>query len=224
LEKWIIAKDVYLICMKKTRTIIDNNKENFYEFDYYHNILDKIEENIEKMPDICIESCKSLIEGVSKTILNKLNISYVEKGRNADTPRDLFKKAIDNIPVTISHDSEFVFKVCDLVSRMTEIRNKSGDISHGRSSPKEIESDKNLAIFISEITDSLAFYLLNIYFKADLSYIKGIDYDENIEFNAFLDSKNDNLDIIYSRALFDQDPVLYEEQLNNYLLENDSLK
>ena len=212
--------DAGVVClnnfMDKTRRIINDNKDKFPEFQYYHNIIDKIEENVEKMPDVAIESCKSLVEGSSKTILNKLKIPFLEKGRDADTPRGLLKKVLDNIPDT-SYDPEFITRSCELITRMTEIRNRNGDISHGKFSPKKIESDVNLAEYIIQITDSTMHYLFKIYFSADLSYIEETKYEDNEEFNEFLDSDNELEGIIYSQALFDQDIISYKEQLNTYL-------
>ncbi len=203
--------------MNKTRQIISDNKIEFPEFGYYHNIIDKIEENIIKMPDIAIECCKSLVEGISKTILIKLGISYSEVGRNIDSPKDLLKKVLNSIPIAAAHDPELVTRICELISRMTEIRNKRGDISHGRASPKEIDSDTNLAKFIAHVTDSTLCYLLEIYFSTDLSYLEEIKYDDNIEFNNFLDGQYELIGVTYSKALFDQDAISYEEQRNNYL-------
>ena len=221
--------DAAIIClnifMKKTRQIIDDYKAGFSEFQYYHNILDKIEENREKMPDIAIESCKSLVEGVSKTILNKLKVAYSDKGVGADTARNLFKKVLDSIPSAVSCDVEFVDKICALITRMTEIRNKRGDISHGRLSPKEEESDKSLAEFIAHVTDGTIYYLLKIYFTADLSYLEEMKYEDSPEFNQSLD-ENYQLDgiVSYSRALFDQDLTSYRVQRDEYLFNEKEMR
>lgn len=203
--------------MQLTRQTIDAYSTKFPEFQYYHKILDKIDENAVEMPDVSIESCKSLVEGISKTILIKLKVPYSEKDRNADTPRDLWKKVLDNLPVSTSYDSEFVSRTCALVTRITEIRNKRGDISHGRPSPKEIESDVRLSGFIAQVTDSLVSYLLETYFSLDLSYLEKINYEDEIEFNQSLDDIYPIDGVIsYSKALYDQDQVSYEEQLLNY--------
>lgn len=173
------------------------------------------------MPDITIESCKSLIEGISKTILKKLNVSYSEEGRNIDAPRDLIKKFFDELPDHVFCDAELATRTADLVIRMSEIRNKRGDISHGRLSPKEVNSDTRLAEFTIHITDAIICYLLEIYFSSDLSYLEGTKYENNAEFNSFLDENNKIDGILYSRALFDQDLVSYEEKLKNYLYNED---
>lgn len=208
--------------MEKTIQIINENQDNFFEFQYYHLLIEKIEKNVDENPDVSIECCKSLIEGVAKTILKKLKIDFKESGRDADNPKDLLNKMINGIPVTIPFDPEFVSKSCALVTRMTEIRNKRGDVSHGKCSPKEIESDNHLAEFVMQITDSTVYYLLKIYFAADLSIFEDIKYEDNPEFNDYLD-ENYQLDgIVYSKALFDQDIIVYQEQLENYLLEKEN--
>ncbi|MEI7563451.1 MAG: hypothetical protein WCJ39_07610 [bacterium] len=49
--------------MENTRKIILDNIDHFPEFQYYADVLiTKIEENEIIHPDICVESCKSLIE------------------------------------------------------------------------------------------------------------------------------------------------------------------
>jgi hypothetical protein len=207
--------------MNKTRQIINDNKDDFPEFQYYHDIIDGIEENISKMPDKAIESCKALIEGICKTILKKLKVLYSEGGRGADEPRELMNKVLNSFSQFIPHDPEFISRTTALVGRMSEIRNKRGDISHGRPSPKEEESDKELAEFIMGIADYTIYYLLNIYFNADLSSFEDVKYEDNVDFNEYLDDMYEVENIIYSKALFDQDPAAYGELLNNYLDEKE---
>lgn len=204
--------------MERLRRIIDEHKLAFPEFQYYYRIIDVIEENIEKMPDVSIESSKALVEGMSKTILNKLKVSYRDGGDRSDTPRDLLKKVLENIPLTAPCDPEFITRTCELISRMTEIRNKRGDISHGRASPKIEASDANLAEYIAQVTEATLCYLLTIYFTADLTYLEEVKHEDNPDFNQSLDEEYplDTM-VSYSKALFDQDPIAYKEQLSEYL-------
>ncbi|EKE24928.1 MAG: hypothetical protein ACD_5C00354G0005 [uncultured bacterium] len=207
--------------MDKTRKIIDDNKDAFPEFQYYHNILDKIEENIEKMPDIAIESCKSLFEGTSKTILKFLGENYQENGRNPDSSDNLVKKAINELSkYTSEFDPVFVQAACGFVKRMSEIRNERGDISHGKSVPKNKNSDHNLSEMVSNVTDCTLSYILNVFFKSAIPNFEENNYDKYSDFNEFLDNENE-IGISYSKALFDQDIVAYRERLNNYLSEKE---
>lgn len=58
--------------MKQTRSVIENHLENHPEFQYHIDThFVKIAENLESHPDIAIETCKSLIESIAKTIIKK---------------------------------------------------------------------------------------------------------------------------------------------------------
>lgn len=218
MEKGVNAGFVCLIMiMNKTRQIITSNEKEFPHFRYYLTILDKIEENTQGMPDISVESCKSLIEGISKTILNKLGEPYVEKGRNADSPSSLLKKVLDRLSDYSSIDVVFVQTSCSFALRTSEIRNERGDISHGKLSPKEANSDPHLAEMVAHITDGIVCYILKIFFKTDWSHLDKLKYTDNAGFNDFLDSQNEWQGVRYSKALFDQDLISYTEQLNDYL-------
>lgn len=205
--------------MDKTRKIILSNKENFPHFVYYLGILDKIEENVDVMPDVAIESCKSLFEGISKTILDTLKESYVDKGRSADSPDNLVKKAVDKLSTYSAIDLVFTHGVCGFVKRMSDVRNERGDISHGKAAPKKLSSDMQLSNMVAHTTDGMTHYILSIFFNAELPDFSEIEYDSNTEFNGFLDDENELGGVKYSKALFDQDPISYKEQYNNYLSE-----
>lgn len=210
--------------MDKTRQIIVQHKKDFPDFEYYTSILDEIEEHIDNMPDISIEACKSLIEGVSKTILRKLKIAYIEKGRNADTPSSLLRKVLNALSTNSEFELIYTQSSLSLVNRMAEIRNDRGDLSHGRATPKLSSSNSDLAQLVAHVCDGVVFYLLRIVFSTDWSYLNEPMYDENPDFNEILDSENILPGITYSRALFDQDIIFYKEQLKNYNSENSKEK
>jgi hypothetical protein len=58
--------------MKQTKDILKALETQYFNIEYYHTIVGKIEENVISNPDIAIESCKSLFEGLGKFII--LNI------------------------------------------------------------------------------------------------------------------------------------------------------
>jgi hypothetical protein len=62
--------------MQLVRTLITENNEKYEHFVYYEAIIDVIEQNAASQPDICIEGCKSLIEGISKSILKSLDATF----------------------------------------------------------------------------------------------------------------------------------------------------
>jgi hypothetical protein len=57
-----------------------------------------------------------------------------------------------------------------------------------------------------------------IFHTAEISISRELAYEDYPEFNEKLDTENQvGLLRSYSKALFDQDPVAYEEELENYL-------
>lgn len=201
--------------MEKTRQIILNHERDFPFFaEYYIQIINKIEENIQLMPDIAIEGCKALIEGVSKGILKYQGKPYESTSRTNGTPQRFLKEALQSLYGKV--DEEFVQSTANFVIRIGQLRNDRGDISHGKAAPKDESSDKYLAEVIARTTDGLVCYLLTIFFTTDWSYLEEIKYDKNEEFNQYLDEGMELDGVLYSKALFDQDPVAYKQQLENY--------
>lgn len=202
--------------MPLTRNIIDKHEDTHEYFGYYKAIIKEIEDNQTANPDISIESCKSLIEGVSKSILMRLNKSMTEKKVNDFDAHALFKECCNYLGQNQPLEIEFTRQGYNLVKRIAELRNERGDISHGKPSPKTVLSAKESARMIMGVTDSMVHYLLVHFFKVDLSSQDEVSYEENEEFNLYLDESYPELGLSYSMALFDQDPVAYEEQLRDY--------
>jgi hypothetical protein len=185
-----------------------------------------IENNIENEPDTSIESCKSLLESISKNILTRLNgeIHTTESMKNK--PVDTLLELAKNLLAEKVSNGEYtlISKLTKAVTIINDIRNKRGEISHGKILPKEIKSSTYLARTVVTFTDAFAYYILHLFLSIDLSYKEELKYEDNQNFNDSLDKYfNDSLDglnsivqISYSKALFDQDPVSYAEQLSDY--------
>ena len=62
--------------MKQTKDILKILESRYTNIDYYQTIIEKIEENVESNPDICIESCKALLEGLSKFIFPQKTTAF----------------------------------------------------------------------------------------------------------------------------------------------------
>jgi hypothetical protein len=199
------------------RNIIEQNKECHNDFEYYITILEKIENNYSKNPDISIESSKALIEGICKTIVLRLDITQTEASVKKLDFKEVYKKACVNIQKHSEIEDDFINRTSAMVHRLAELRNNRGDISHGKSIPKVEVSSIESARLIMHVTDALVNYLLDTFFKIDLSYKEAILYEDNPDFNYELDELYPTLGISYSRALFDQDVISYEEQLKEYL-------
>ena len=69
--------------MEPAIQIIVDNADEHPEFRYYIKLMKKAERNLESQPDICIEICKALIEGVSKTIILDANPEVDKKKLNS---------------------------------------------------------------------------------------------------------------------------------------------
>lgn len=209
--------------MRELRTIITDNKYIFPELEYYNTVIDVIEEKSKTEPDIVIESCKSLIEGLSKFILSRVDNTY--SVRDDGKIKTLFTKTLDKL--TQLHpapevNTNFVENAVTLIIDMSSLRNKRGDISHGRNAPKLMSSSLHLSMLITRVTEGIAVYLLEVFLSIDLSYQEQIKYESNSAFNESLDDLYSlPYDLSYSQALFEQDYTSYEEQLQDYRTNQD---
>jgi hypothetical protein len=209
--------------MSKSRELIRKHNEKFPEHEYYSGLLETAQNNINSNPDTCIETCKSVLEGLAKTVLDKTGIEYSTRGRNPDSPPKLFRMAVEELCRGTDTDPAFLLATHNVVVRVVELRNERGDISKGRAVPKVTESDSELAHFVYEVTDSICVYFLSKYFAFDWSTYEEIKYEDNPDYNEFLDSDIElPPPLLYSKALFDQDSVTYEQGLQNYLLDKET--
>jgi len=203
--------------MKLVRSLIAQNNEKYEHFSYYEGIIDVIEEKIQSHPDICIESCKSLIEGVSKTIIKKLDNTATDGDLNKMDVMPLFKRAANKLAEFDEElELDFINRTASLIQNFGQIRNERGDISHGRAVPKEIYSSPQFSNLVARVTEALAFYVLEHFFRLELSGEVEIKYVDNPEFNEMLDTANPMGSLSFSKALFDQDNVSYCERLLDY--------
>jgi hypothetical protein len=210
--------------MNDTKIILNKCTELYEDFDYYSIIIDEIEHNIKTKPDVSIESSKSLIEGVCKSILLKLSSSLTPVRVDKFDFHDLFKETCNTLSNHIEFDIDFIRRSTSLVHYLGVLRNKRGDISHGKAVPKPETSGESLAKLVATVTNGIVTFLLSTFLKIDLSYVDEIHYKDNPRFNDFLDENNQIEEIIYSKALFEQDPVAYEEKLSDYLINDNELE
>jgi hypothetical protein len=201
--------------MKLTKDIINDNFEKYKNFQYYHTIIDLIEENILINPDITIESCKALFEGIAKTILSHIDIHYSNSGIENKTVQSLIKDMFCKLKIHIDVEEHNYISL--FVKEIGSIRNKRGDISHGRPSPKEVVSDALYSKMVVNATDNYIFYILSLYFSIDFNIKEIIKFDEYEEFNEWLDEL-DSVGFMkrYSLALYETDYIRYEQELQNY--------
>lgn len=202
--------------MKQTKDILKQLEIQYSNIEYYYVIVEKIERNVDVNPDIAIESCKSLLEGLSKFIWKQIDAAYDPLIADKMDFHPLVKQMANKLS-DFNEDMEvdFVNKVNKLIVSIGEVRNRRGDISHGRLSPKEYFSDTHFSNLVMNITDSMLSYILHCFSK--VSVVKELEYDDNPEFNEKMDTENPFGFLSYSQALFDQDQVAYEQELQDYL-------
>lgn len=249
--------------MDKTKQFLEKNRESldiYAGFSDYDVLIDAIENK--RTTDNCIEACKALIEGISKTILMKVNIRSQEVEAYLDDKQKenmgmAIKKIQSNtidfpfvykqaaIALSAYHqgfEKDFVFEAghsfCNFIGK---IRNRQGDVSHGRVAPKYDKSTMDLASMVERITDVLALHMLEIFSLIDFSKDTKYESDKLIEesflyktleqlreigedemmirkFNSYLDeTKPLDGKLRYSMALYQQSYEDYQMQFSEFI-------
>ena len=123
-----------------------------FDAQYYKELLDTIDNYVAEKPDITIETCKAIIEGLSKLILMELEQTPESYFKNRDLSlsklfkeaRNALKKRIEASRSEIVYEDGIVEKYGNIanileqllnpevVARIGTIRTEHGDISHGR--------------------------------------------------------------------------------------------
>lgn len=189
-----------------------------HNLSYYQSHLEIIEKHIEEKPDISIETCKAVIEGVSKLSLYVLNdepLGALDKEENLSK---LCKRALLELQQGRGFsDATMCQRLSSIVHYLGEVRNAHGDIGHGRASLKEQVNDADFAELIIGITDLMGTYMLR---RLELLAEKPLEYEDNPQFNDYLDELHDLPGSVrYSQALFEQEPQSYEVELGDWLIE-----
>lgn len=203
--------------MEKLKQEIQRIKR--HRLEYYQSHFDLVEDYIDEKPDITIETCKALIEGISKLSLHLLNQEPLDS-HNDEKFQTLVKRALTELQKGRGFsDADLCKRLSGVVHYIGEVRNEHCDIGHGRASLKDQVNDADFADLIVGITDSICTYMLR---RLDMLAEKVIEYDDHPEFNAFLDEQYQLPGkILYSIALFNQEPETYEIELADFILESD---
>lgn len=213
--------------MNKTCRLIKDYQESYPQFSYYKRLFIKAKKNIHPHPDICIETCKSLLEGISKSVVrNKGDDRQRAELKKEDLSSTKLLKtalAVINKNEDIVND-DFINRCGSLAHALSLLRNERGDISHGKFVPKEYESDSALAELSLQMTDAIAYYLLFHYFQMldseaePLVTVLPLIYEEQEEFNIWLDDNAPELEgVRFSKALYDQDYLAYEARQEDFI-------
>ena len=217
--------------MQRSSKLIKANQAQFPDCAYYLPLFGKARRNIAAHPDICIDTCKALLEGISKTIVLSLDKTSIRDELDKKDVEPLVKMAARLLRANDDViEDNFVNRVGGLAHSLGALRNARGDISHGKAVPKVEESDRSFARLCLQMTDAVTFYMLQSYFTrtalslpADIAEddaaqsellpggIPNTEYEDNPDFNEELDRQYP-LDgkLLYSDALY---RLYYEDYL-----------
>lgn len=208
--------------MQRSSKLIRANQASFPDCAYYLPLFSKARRNVSKHPDICIETCKSLLEGISKTIILGLDAAAISSELDKKDVEPLVKSAAKLLKANDDVIEEnFVNRVSGLAHSLGALRNARGDISHGKAVPKAKESSSDFARLCLQMTDAMTYYMLQSFFAVNEPVaaiddeddpsepellpggIPKIEYDERPDFNDELDGQYP-LDgkLLYSDALY----------------------
>lgn len=221
--------------MRRVVKLIKANEARFPECaEYYVPLMGKARRNLVKHPDISIETCKALLEGISKTVLihtkPEWNRHRIENMKFVPLVSHAMHDLRENDDVV---EDQFKSHVVSFSQSLATLRNHRSDISHGRGAPKIAESSKKFAALCFQTTEAIALYMLEAYFERRSAAsapsedvddeplpggIPDVGYDQNPDFNDELDGQYP-LDgkLLYSDALY---RLYYEDyviELENYL-------
>ena len=191
-----------------------------HRLEYYQSHFQLVETYIEEKPDITIETCKALIEGISKLCLHLLNQEPLDS-HNGETFQALVKRALLELQKGRGFsDADLCRRLSGVVQYIGEVRNDHCDIGHGRASLKEQVNDADFADLVVGITDSICTYMLR---RLDILVEKPLEYEDNPDFNHCLDEQHRLPGKIrYSLALFNQERETYEIELADFRITIDT--
>lgn len=212
--------------MEKSRNLIQLHSKKHKWLSELERILNHIDQQYNQCGDTLIECSKSFIEAIAKNTVIKLKPDEKHKDINLWDLGSLFKNAkmaiyehssIENV-MPMSDIEKYFSALNQWIRFLGEMRNNTGEISHGKIFPKPYSINLDLAKVIAETTDRLAYIFLLMLLEIDITYTKSYVYEDYPDFNDYLDEAYElPNNISYSKALFEQDYDAYSEELDNYL-------
>lgn len=190
--------------MELTKKTIANYKSKIEGLDQYLIVVKEIEDNKISNPDISIDSCKSLIEGLCKKALSLIhdeyenNKSFRKQCEKFDklleyTFKKVFKESFEvdllksfaTILYQKNKTNELLKKSFELtkvnttnaVNAIVKLRDTRGDISHGRIYPKLTRTSPHLLNTIVGITDGICSFLIT---EMCLRYFEKIEHEVRV--------------------------------------------
>lgn len=185
--------------------------------------LDLVEANRETEPGIALGGAKSLLEGVSKTVLADRGITYADDANLGK----LVKTALRSLPsfaVLETQDASVTVQMISGLGTVSEsigaLRNRHSIVGHGQDLHDGRALDKRLANLAIDCADNIAGFLMDAH-TAEPDGMERIRYEDCEAFNNYLDDSEEHpivagVSILPSKALFSGDLEAYKENLNSF--------
>lgn len=182
-------------------------------------------------PALTLDTSKALLETTYKTILKDRGETF----KTSDDMNLLYRTVKGILPFNRDDEAKSMLeKLTGTVAHwVPELRNKFGASSHGKDgryvSPIEMPEAEMVAYLVDGVS---GFLLRKNRLLANPEYSQRIYYMDHEEFNEYLDTSNEPVDlkisdsspIPYSKILFDQEPEAYKEYLIQFLNQEEEEK
>ena len=208
--------------MNSVIDLIRAHSSRYPDFKEYILNIEEAVANVSARPDRCIENCKALFEGMSRSIILRLDASTDRKQVEKMNFDDLVFRAINEVQKIETVSPSPLSSIMPFIKMLREIRNERGDVSHGRPAPKIDVSGRRLAEYILQVSETNLRYMLEVFYdvqgvKVEAAYAPSLLYEDNPEFNDWLDEKNGPRgEFLYSLCLFHVYPTEYEDELEDW--------
>lgn len=188
-----------------------------------------VEQNRESDPNVALDGAKSIVENISKTILADKGIvcdqnwSVQKVVKNAFESLPVFKKITEG---ELESAKSVIGSFENIVRVLGEFRNSHGFFAHGRDIQSE-KFDQYLIELVISSSDLISSFLI-ICHAEDLKDRSRIYYEENDEFNRYIDESSEEVVVVRgihltpSKALY-TDIEAYKEELLSFVNEKTDL-
>lgn len=193
--------------------------------------IDLIERHQATNPNVALDAAKSLLESLAKTILTDRGISFEHDSGVKFLVKEAVRtaKVMENISGTDSLQ-RIVQGFDTIANAIGTLRNRHGLISHGQDIVS-CQIDHISVEFVVEAMLTTVHFLLALHSKENCVK-KRIFYEENPDFNRYIDSVNEQsgmdfsvfeISITPSKALFYEDLEAYRERLIMFRSEKEEI-
>ena len=208
--------------MNSVIDLIRAHSSRYPDFEEYIPNIEEAVANVSARPDRCIENCKALFEGISRSIILRLDASTDRKQVEKIQFDDLVLRAINEVQKIETVSRSPLLSIMPFIEMLRKIRNERGDVSHGRPAPKIDVSGRRLAEYILRMSETNLRYMLEVFYdvqevKVEAAYAPPLLYEDNPDFNDWLDETNGPRgEFLYSLCLFHMYPMDYKNGLEDW--------